>query len=212
VLPNQHLGRFVDEREVLLDRRIRRTEQVILGVFVELLAENGFDKITIRDVAERADVNRGTIYLHYADKYDLLDRCIQSYVDPLLEHCLPSTDSEIHAQVLQGLFGYVEAHLAVFRLFLRVDVIGFFRSRVSSTLGRALDLSFLRPGGSDLSLAAISAFFTSGFVGILEWWVNSPEPCNAQEVTDQVHLLIEPFRRESTSGPGAGPPSQPLRP
>jgi AcrR family transcriptional regulator len=41
---------------------------------MELIAEKGFDGITVKDLAERAGINRGTFYLHYLDIYDLLEK------------------------------------------------------------------------------------------------------------------------------------------
>lgn len=54
-----------------MDRRIQKTRQSIMNTFIDLLAEKGFEKITINDIAERANINRGTVYLNYVDKFDL---------------------------------------------------------------------------------------------------------------------------------------------
>lgn len=61
-----------------MDRRIQKTRQAIMNTLVDLLTEEGFDKITINDIADRANINRGTVYLHYVDKFDLLDKCIET--------------------------------------------------------------------------------------------------------------------------------------
>lgn len=59
-----------------LDRRTRYTIGVIREAFFELLEEAGFAKITVADICRRADINRGTFYLHFEDKYALLDSLI----------------------------------------------------------------------------------------------------------------------------------------
>ena len=43
----------------------------------ELLAERGFEKITMQDIADRSTVNRGTIYAHFKDKAALLAALIE---------------------------------------------------------------------------------------------------------------------------------------
>ena len=63
------------------DRRTRYTKQVIREAFFELLREKGFDKMSVADICRRADINRGTFYLHYVDKYDLLDALIDEALD-----------------------------------------------------------------------------------------------------------------------------------
>lgn len=59
-----------------VDRRRRYTLSVIREAFFALLAEVGFAKMTVADICCRADINRGTFYLHYEDKFSLLDALI----------------------------------------------------------------------------------------------------------------------------------------
>ncbi|MGG3563742.1 TetR/AcrR family transcriptional regulator [Neobacillus rhizosphaerae] len=56
------------------DRRIVRTKRLIRDALTELIEEKGFEGLTVRDLTEKADINRGTFYLHYQDKYDLLEK------------------------------------------------------------------------------------------------------------------------------------------
>lgn len=56
------------------DRRILRTQQAIHQAFVALVKEKGFDALSVKDITSRANINRGTFYLHYKDKYDLLEQ------------------------------------------------------------------------------------------------------------------------------------------
>ena len=63
------------------DRRARYTKMVIHDAFLELLESEGFDKMSVTDICKRADVNRGTFYLHYEDKYALLDELIDEALD-----------------------------------------------------------------------------------------------------------------------------------
>jgi len=57
-----------------IDRRIIRTKNEIKQAFFSLLSEKNFEAITVRDITERANINRGTFYLHYVDKYNLLEQ------------------------------------------------------------------------------------------------------------------------------------------
>ena len=54
---------------VKVDRRVLKTQESLKKAVIELMIEKNFDDITIQDIADRANVNRGTIYLHYQDKY-----------------------------------------------------------------------------------------------------------------------------------------------
>jgi len=56
-----------------MDRRQQKTRAAILQACIDLLKEKDFRHITVGDIAKRADINRGTFYLHFTDKYDMLD-------------------------------------------------------------------------------------------------------------------------------------------
>jgi len=56
----------------ITDRRIRKTKKLLREALTELMSEKRLENITIKNLTEKADLNRGTFYLHYHDIYDLL--------------------------------------------------------------------------------------------------------------------------------------------
>jgi len=64
------------EVEEKLDPRVKRTRSLILQSFEDLLAEKGFESISVQDVTDKAQINRATFYAHFPDKYALLDYSI----------------------------------------------------------------------------------------------------------------------------------------
>jgi AcrR family transcriptional regulator len=60
-------------KEEKLDPRVKRTRQLILRAFEDLLAEKNFESISVQDVTDKAEINRATFYKHFVDKYALLD-------------------------------------------------------------------------------------------------------------------------------------------
>ena len=63
-----------------LDPRILRTRKLIMDAFMELAIEKDFKDITIKDITQRATVNRATFYYHFFDKYDLLEKVLSEDV------------------------------------------------------------------------------------------------------------------------------------
>ena len=55
-----------------MDRRQRKTRKAIFDACVSLIEEKDFQKITVNEIVERADINRGTFYLHFEDKYEMM--------------------------------------------------------------------------------------------------------------------------------------------
>ena len=70
-----------------VDRRIVRTQDAIKKAFLELMSEKKFDSITIQDISDRANINRATVYLHYLDKFDLLDKIIEEHIHNMANLC-----------------------------------------------------------------------------------------------------------------------------
>ncbi|MBI3962283.1 MAG: TetR/AcrR family transcriptional regulator [Deinococcus sp.] len=98
-------------REERLDPRKKRTRQLLQQAFMALLAEKGFPSITVRDIAERATVNRATFYAHFADKNALVDYCIREPFQQMLREKLPA-DAKLSAENLQRLILVVCEFLA----------------------------------------------------------------------------------------------------
>ena len=177
-----------------MDRRIKKTRQLIMDTFLDLLAEKGFEKITINDIAERADINRGTVYLHYVDKFDLLDKCIEKYVDLLLNHCANNTDTTLNASAFQSVFEYLKENFTIYKLLLNNEGFGFFRSRLYAIIEQTVtEVIGGKSENKAFSNDVTTHFLTSGFIGVLEWWINNSMPCNVQEVTEQLIFLLEPY-------------------
>lgn len=63
------------------DLRILKTVDGIKESFLQCLEEVGFQNLTVKNITEKARINRSTFYAHYKDKYDLRDK----YVDSILE-------------------------------------------------------------------------------------------------------------------------------
>ncbi len=56
-----------------MDLRIKKTRDSITRAFIELRAEKPLNKITVKELAEKAVISKATFYLHYKDIYELSD-------------------------------------------------------------------------------------------------------------------------------------------
>lgn len=54
-----------------------RTKRHILATFNDLVQKKSFDKITIDQICQEAEIGRSTFYRYFTDKYDILDYSIQ---------------------------------------------------------------------------------------------------------------------------------------
>lgn len=56
-----------------MDLREKKTQRAIRQAFLELRARKPLERITVKELAERAEISKATFYLHYRDIYDLSD-------------------------------------------------------------------------------------------------------------------------------------------
>lgn len=65
------------------DRRVRRSKAQLRQALIQLLQEKPVEEITVRELTERADVNRGTFYSHYQNIYHMLEQVENELFDEL---------------------------------------------------------------------------------------------------------------------------------
>jgi len=77
------------EQEKKLDPRIKRTRQLLQQALSDLMREKSFEAITVKEIAERATLNRVTFYAHFQDKYALLEYTIRQMIRQRLRSQVP---------------------------------------------------------------------------------------------------------------------------
>lgn len=68
------------------DLRVIKTQENIRDSFLACLEEYGFLDMTVKNITERARINRSTFYKHYADKYDLRDKYVDEVIADFVEN------------------------------------------------------------------------------------------------------------------------------
>lgn len=101
-----------------MNRRSQKTRNEITRVFLGLLAEKPLKSITVKEVAERADVTRATFYSHYDDIYDLLEKSraeAVAHIVGLLDKSIPEGS---FMDFMIDFFSYFENREETFSLIL----------------------------------------------------------------------------------------------
>ena len=96
------------------------TRQRIQTVALELFAEQGYDKTSLREIAERLDVTKAALYYHFKSKEDIVASLAEDYfgqIDDLITwgRTQPRTP-ESRAQVLNRYYNIVAEGSGVFRM------------------------------------------------------------------------------------------------
>ena len=103
------------------DRRVRRTKKLLSQGLIELMQHKQVKDITVRELAERVDVNRGTFYLYYRDIFDLLERLEEDLFEQLNEVILAHKGEPVLAHIrpmLTDVFHIVAENKEICRVLL----------------------------------------------------------------------------------------------
>jgi AcrR family transcriptional regulator len=171
------------------DLRVKRTHQLILEAMIELTAQKGFAKVTVRDIAKYAGINRATFYRHYQDKFDLLDEYAQTLYelsDAPPESGPPTSSKGIGKQSAPGMarmFEHIRANARFYRVMLGKNGDSAFSEKIRQYIQKRIRRSLpqeLRNEESSLDLYL--SYISSGSLGGLIWWLEHEMPYSPEEM------------------------------
>lgn len=187
-----------DSRASEPDRRVRRTRRILREALVSLVLDKGYDRLTVQDILDRADVGRSTFYAHFRDKEALLVSCFDDMRDDLrreLGAMTPGADVD-PAGPAAVIFAHAHRHRDVYRALCGRrggDLVQRYLHRLVGDLLRGHLRPHLEGTGSDLPLDVVAEFYTSAALGLLAWWVN-------QEFRYEPARLARMYQRLAASG------------
>jgi AcrR family transcriptional regulator len=175
-----------------VDRRILKTQEAIRKAVIELMSEKNFDDITIQDLSDKANVSRGTIYLHYLDKYDLLDKLIESHINQLRELCEAAAELDF-IEATQIWTEYFEVNYSFFSLMLTSKGAPYFRDRFLDFLIEEFkkEADVTKGKNQGFNQDVLVQFVASAQVGLVEWWFTNGRPIPHQVLAEQMGRLLE---------------------
>ena len=90
-----------------MDRRQQKTRNAIFEAFTRLISKKQYNKITIQEIIDEANVGRSTFYAHFETKEELL----QTFCQELFDHVM---ESAANVQKIKGRYSDEEAPESVF--------------------------------------------------------------------------------------------------
>ena len=198
------------KRDGTVDLRIKRTQKSIKNAFYELIEEKGFDHISVKDITERAMISRNTFYLHYNDKFDLLNKICDELVFKLFigvgkqlrrETRKLRVDIYGAASVIKMGIKTIEEDREAYRVLLSSSGSDLLTQKLQQGIRRALDLiSSDIDGISEYSLQ----YIISGICGIIKYQVTHESSNIADEAYRfaEIHFggLIEALQESKRNG------------
>jgi AcrR family transcriptional regulator len=163
------------------DRRARRTRTLVNDALTDLILERGYDRVTVQDILDRADIGRSTFYNHYPSKDDLLLRRLEE-VEADVEarissgvHQNQGPDSSLMSPLLP-LFEHADENRPLCRAMLASGRATTLTVRSGRTFLHDVLVAHLRDrsGVSDTECLDVAVDFAlNAMIGVLTQWLES---------------------------------------
>ncbi|AZB42045.1 TetR/AcrR family transcriptional regulator [Bacillus sp. FJAT-42376] len=174
------------------DRRVMKSQEAIKTALIELMSEKNFDAMTIQDIADRANVNRGTVYLHYMDKFDLLDKVMEEHIFNMTDFCESASEMDYIESTVHCM-EYLQSNYLFFSTMLASEGAPSFRHQFLkfniAEFKKDVDLTSGKNLGQNEEIVA--QFVANAYVGVVEWWLKNEMPYPPQVMAEKVGELIE---------------------
>jgi AcrR family transcriptional regulator len=181
------------------DRRVERTKRLLQQALVSLILEKRYDKITVQDIIDRANVGRSTFYAHFLDKEDLLISGFISWEHDLDQHIQAEThEAEGKDHLLHSLtfFRHAHAERDLYRAMAEgggLDVLlAAGRAHMTQHIQAHLDATLPDRQPLPIPVPIISNFVTGGLLSILLWWLNNETSYSPEEMNEMFCNLAMP--------------------
>ncbi|WP_344611850.1 TetR/AcrR family transcriptional regulator [Dactylosporangium salmoneum] len=176
---------------------MRRTRRILGEALVELIIEQGYERTTVQDVLDRADVGRSTFYTHFRDK----DALLMAGFEDLAERLRADLDAvgpgvpPAPGQPIEGLFAHAYRNRTVYTaLFGRRGGAVFARRlhELVAGLVRAHLAPHLAAARAGVPLDVAVEFVTSAAIGLLVWWIDGGFQFSPQRMAVLYQRLAAP--------------------
>lgn len=182
------------------DRRIEKTRRLLHEALGSLTREKRYDKISVQDILDRANVGRSTFYMHFRGKDELLismihellmpvdasqdaraaplDQRITSFSLPIFEHIHRHRRTAAAVMGVQA-WAVVHEHL---RRILATQIAGELKRNYR---GR-------QRGPGQIPPELLAQYLAGTFILVLNWWVGSQTRLEPKELDTLFRALVEP--------------------
>jgi AcrR family transcriptional regulator len=183
-------------RQEKFDRRSRRSRRLIVDALLALMLEKRYDRITVQEIIDRADVGRTTFYAQFRNKEDLLQSELER-VFALLQarHLASAADPADQLLPSLGLFRHVQEHQPFYPALVRglgsdpheQTVHRLLRDRAARQLALAGDS---RPLAVPPEIVA--DYLAGALLTLIHWWLDNELPYGPEEMEAIFQQLVMP--------------------
>ena len=177
------------------DRRVRRTKKLLTQALTQLLQEKQINEITVKELTDLADMNRGTFYLYYKDMFDMLEKIEDGMFEALDEIVSLHEHGDVSQQtkpILLDLFHFIEENQEMCRVLLSPHGDMNFLHRLNEVVREKCLKAWpdIRKEKGEADFDYHYSFVVFGCAGIIRAWVNRNCSESAEKMAEMAYGMI----------------------
>lgn len=191
------------------DARVRYTRMRIREAFFEYLEEKPVSRITVKEICDRAEINRATFYKHYADPFELLQKLEEEALEEL-QHKIQDSRQEKGKSLLLTILDSVKDTGNPYRLLGSQNGDPGFGAQISNLFYQEFQPQMARnlPCCTEAEKQAAYLFVAGGSGHLISAWIKNgmqtPPEQVAEELGQICSAFVKSYGRRDTGGPGKG--------
>ncbi|UPK44878.1 TetR/AcrR family transcriptional regulator [Paenibacillus pabuli] len=179
-----------------MDRRIKKSKAALKDALIQLMQKQSFKEISITDIVQLADLNRGTFYRHYQYKEDLFNEMIDDVIkDLVFSYRKPYLDKEIFEvshmpSSAIKIFEHVHQHAQFYTLVVKSEASSNFQQMICDVLrDLALqDLNEIFP--SHINRELLASYQSHAIFGMVIEWIRQEFKHSPAYMADELFKII----------------------
>lgn len=173
-----------------MDKRVRKTKQVIKDCLSELITEKPYNAITITELCSNAKINRGTFYLHFRSVIEAIKKFENEVLSGITDIINKQRQTTFDYQVMMiDIANYIKKEKDFLKAILSNNGDINFVNSVKKKMYEVFmyeENKAIRLNDSGFFGNAYATFIISGGIGLFEEWIEN-------DCRDDIYTLILPF-------------------
>ncbi len=179
----------------IVDRRVRKTKKQLRQGLAALLAEKPIKNITVREISDLVDINRGTFYLHYKDIFDMVEQIQNEMFEEL------STILDLHKEnrlnreplpLLIAIFNYLAENAQMASVLMSKNGDASFIGKFSDMMKEKLidDWTQIFQVKNPVYFHYAFSFIMSGCIGLFKTWLDGGMSETPEEIAQLTYTMV----------------------
>ena len=173
------------------DKRVQYTKNIIKSSFFELLNKKNIEKITVKELCEKAEINRATFYKHYEDIFDLQNKINENYFNEL-KNIISNYDTQSKStSFLKNLLEIIKSNKEVSKIIFNSDNSWVSLNEVISLTYKNVKNKWIKcnPKLDSKTCDYLFLYLSNASIGIIKDWVKNDMLEDIEYINNFIHNI-----------------------